>query len=289
MTTPHATHIAPETLAAQTTEKSTTGQREQLSDTVRLDINEGIATVWLTRADKHNAVTEQTLHGIEKAQKRIRKDRSIRAVIIAGEGDSFCSGLDFPSLLKRPLLAARLYLQLFLPYANLFQRWSMGWRKLDVPVIAAIEGHCYGAGIQLALGADFRIAHPDSQMSVMEIRWGLIPDMGGPTLLRELLRIDVAKDLMMTGRVLSATQAAELGLITRLDDNPLAAAREQAKSLVAQPRNALAQAKQLVQRAWGASEYASLRLERIAQLAIMAKAEQRDVVQSRMRKRKSKA
>lgn len=266
------------------TRADNTVRSEQLTPAVRLDIDGPIATVWLTRPDKLNAVTEQTLLGIDRAQQRIRKNRQIRAAVIASEGKSFCSGLDFPSLLKQPLLAARLYLQLFLPYANLFQRWSMGWRKLDIPVIAAVQGHCFGAGIQLALGADFRVARPDSQLSVMEIRWGLIPDMGGPTLLRELLRLDVAKDLMMSGRVLSGTEALALGLVSSLHDDPLAAALAQARALATQAPKALAQAKRLAQGSWHATEYGSLLQERLAQIALMARAEQRDVVKSRLKK-----
>lgn len=258
----------------------------QFTPAVRLRRDGAVAIVELSRPDRHNAVTHETLYGIEKAQKYIARDSSIRAVVITGEGASFCSGLDMPSMLKKPLLAAQLYLQLYLPWTNLFQRWSMGWRKLDVPVIAAIHGHCYGAGIQLALGADLRIAHPDSHLSVMEIRWGLIPDMGGAALLRELVRIDVAKELLMTGDVLDANRALELGLVTRLDSSPLVAALATAHALARQPRRALAQAKHLTQVAWNSGVYGALRQERLSQRAILGKAEQRDVVKSGL-KRKS--
>lgn len=257
----------------------------QLTPAVRLKKDGPVAIVELSRPDRHNAVTDETLFGIEKAQRDIANDRSIRAVVITGEGSSFCSGLDMPAMLKKPLLAARLYLQLYLPWTNLFQRWSMGWRKLDVPVIAAIHGHCYGAGIQLALGADIRIAHPESRLSVMEIRWGLIPDMGGAALLRELVRIDVAKQLMMSGEIVNAAEALQLGLVTRIEKDPLVAALATAHAWAQQPRRAMAHAKRLAHVAYDASEWGVLRQERVAQKAILGRAEQRAVVKQRMSSR----
>lgn len=261
----------------------------EFTPAVRLRRDGAVAIVELSRPDRHNAVTDQTLYGIEKAQRHIARDKTIRAVVLTGEGASFCSGLDMPSMLKKPLTAARLYLQLYLPWANLFQRWSMGWRKLDVPVIAAINGHCYGAGIQLALGADIRIAHPQAQLSVMEIRWGLIPDMGGAALLRELVRIDVAKQLMMSGDVLSADEALTVGLLTRIEADPMVAALATAHAWARQPRKALAQAKQLAQAAYNGGEYGVLRQERLLQRQLLGRAEQRSVVKNRMGSRKKTA
>ncbi len=261
----------------------------QFTPAVRLRRDGQVAIVELSSPERHNAVTDQTLYGIEKAQRHIARDRSIRAVVITGEGSSFCSGLDMPSMLKKPLTAVRLYLQLYLPWANLFQRWSMGWRQLDVPVIAAINGHCYGAGIQLALGADIRIAHPKAQLSVMEIRWGLIPDMGGAALLRELVRIDVAKQLMMSGEVLAADEALRVGLLTRIEADPLVAALATAHAWARQPRKALAQAKLLAHAAYNDGEYGVLRQERLSQRALLGRAEQRGVVKARMNSRKKKA
>jgi len=258
---------------------------QQLTPAVSLQCDGNLAIVQLTRPEKHNAVNEQTLKGIAQAQKILKKNKAIRAVIITGEGSSFCSGLDFPSIMKRPGVAALLYLKLFWPFANLFQQWSMGWRNLKVPVIAVVKGHCYGAGMQLALGADFRFAHTDSQLSVMEIKWGLIADMGGPTLLRELVRMDVAKELMMTGKKLSATEALELGLLTRVDEDPMAQAVEFANTLTKQAPNALAQAKQLIQTAWQQSEHLSLRQERLAQRRLLGKSEQRATAKSVLRTR----
>jgi enoyl-CoA hydratase/carnithine racemase len=260
-------------------------QLEQLTPAVSLQCDGNLAIVQLTRPEKHNAVNEQTLKGIALAQKAIKKNKAIRAVIITGEGASFCSGLDFPSIMKRPGTAALLYLKLYWPFANLFQRWSMGWRALDVPVIAAIKGHCYGAGMQLALGADFRFAHTDSQLSVMEIKWGLIADMGGPTLLRELVRMDIAKELMMTGRKLSANEALALGLVTRVEQDPMAKAIDFARSLAQQAPNAIAQAKHLIQSTWQTSEHLSLRQERLAQRRLLGKTEQRKTAKSLIKTR----
>ena len=136
-----------------------------------------------------------------------------------------------------------MYPQLFWPIRNQFQRWSMGFRELGVPVIAAIHGNCFGAGLQLALGADMRISTPDARLSVLESKWGLVPDMGGPTLLRELVRVDVAKELTFTGRVLSGEQALRLGLVSHLDSDPLARARLLAEEISARSPDAVAAGK----------------------------------------------
>jgi enoyl-CoA hydratase/carnithine racemase len=131
----------------------------------------------------------------------------VRAVILTGEGPSFCAGLDVKSVLGRPGVRLIALAALCSPVRNRFQDWSLGWRDVPAPVIAVIHGNCFGAGLQLALGADIRIATPDAQISVMEAKWGLVPDMGGTVLLRELVPIDVAKELTMTGRMLTGVEA----------------------------------------------------------------------------------
>jgi enoyl-CoA hydratase/carnithine racemase len=193
-----------------------------MNDRVRVTVEGAIAHVVLNRPDKHNGVDFEMLRAVLAAQERLRGARDVRAVIVRGEGASFCAGLDFKSVLARPVEAAAMTAQLWSPRMNQFQAWSMGWRRLGVPVIAVIHGNCFGAGIQLALGADLRIATPSAQLSIMESKWGLVPDMGGPTLLRELVPIDVAKELAMTGRILSGTAAKALGLVTHVSEDPLA-------------------------------------------------------------------
>lgn len=260
--------------------------RIQTSPTVAIELHPetpGLATVWLTRPDKHNAVLPETLEGVAGAQRWLRSHRyairagvePIRAVLLRAEGPSFCSGMDFPALMKRPWQMAMMALRLWSPFENLFQTWAMGWRRLPMPVFAVIEGYCYGAGIQLALGADFRIVHPEAKLSFMEMRWGLVPDMGGPTLLRELVRIDQAKELAMTGRVISGLEAAEMGLASAVSPNPAIEALAQAQRYLQLPPRAMGHAKHLVQKAWHAKEDRALAFERSAQRRLMGAAEHR--------------
>ena len=181
-------------------------------------------------------------------------------------------------LASGPLKTALAFLPLFKPAANKYQNVSLVWRTLSVPVIAAIHGNCFGAGIQLALGADIRIASPDTKVSVMEAKWGLIPDMAGMVLLREVLPRDVAFELTTTGRVLSAAQAKELGLITHIEADPLAAAKALAAEIATRSPDASAAAKHLFREAWGASEYRALAAERRWQWRIIGRKNQRIAV-----------
>ena len=233
-----------------------------MSERVRIRTEGNLAYLTLTRPDKHNGMDGEMLSAVVKAQSAIRKLRDVRALIIHGEGPSFCAGLDFKTLLADKLTFTRMYLELWTGRKNLFQKWSMGFRDLGIPVIAAVHGNCFGAGIQLALGADIRVATPDAQISVMEAKWGLIPDMGGITLLRELVRIDVAKELAMTGRILSGVQAHELGLVTHINADPVAHARTIAAEIASRSPDAVAAAKLAFQEAWLGTESDALSAER---------------------------
>ena len=188
---------------------------------VRVDMDGPVARVCLTRPDQHNGMDFAMLDAVRRAARRLGKDRRVRAVILHGEGPSFCAGLDVKSVLGTPAAAAVGLASLFSPVRNRFQEWSMAWREVAAPVIAAIHGNCFGAGLQLALGADIRLATPDARLSVMEVKWGLVPDMGGAALLRELVSLDVAKELAMTGRIISGTEAHALRLVTRVTEAPL--------------------------------------------------------------------
>lgn len=246
-----------------------------MNDRVRVTIEGRVAHVILNRPEKHNGVDFAMLRAVLAAQDRLRGSRDVRAVILRGDGPSFCAGLDFKSVLAQPVEATRMAAQLWSPRRNQFQTWSMGWRRIGMPVIAVIHGSCFGAGIQLALGADMRIATPDAQLSVMESKWGLVPDMGGPTLLRELLPIDVAKELAMTGRVLSGTDARTLGLVTHVSDEPLAHALRIVTEIETRSPDAVAAAKHLVQEVWGASEHGALAAERRWQRRLVGTKNQR--------------
>ncbi|MDB4988143.1 MAG: Enoyl-CoA hydratase/isomerase family protein [Myxococcaceae bacterium] len=256
------------------------------SQRVRVEVDGGIATLTLTRPDKHNGVDLAMLQAVLRAQEQLKKRRDVRAVIVHGEGPSFCAGIDAKSFLGTPWRAAWAVAQLMLPVRNDFQTWSMGFRELGVPVIAAIHGNCFGAGIQLALGADIRIATPDSQLSIMEARLGLVPDMGGPTLLRELVRIDVAKELTMTGRIVRGSEARELGLVSHVSDDPLAHAHVLAREVAQRSPDAVSAGKFLLQRAWGAREQLALTYERRYQRKLIGRQNQRRALQQSQTKQR---
>jgi len=228
---------------------------------VRTSIDsDGICEVVLNRPEKLNACDMKMFRSIAETASQLREDKSVRAVILRGEGRAFSTGLDIKSVLNSPMKQIETLLERPSGYGrerneigNLAQDVSYLWRELPVPVICVIHGMCYGAGLQIALGADFRFATPDCQLSIMETKWGLIPDMSASITLRELIRIDVAKELTMTGRIVTGTEAAALGLVTRVSDDPLKEAQVLAKELVNRSPDALACAKELYQSTWTTS------------------------------------
>jgi enoyl-CoA hydratase/carnithine racemase len=256
-----------------------------MSERVRITTDGPLAFLTLTRPDKHNGMDGEMLSAVVDAQAKIRKRRDVRALVVHGEGPSFCAGLDFKTVLGDKVGAARMYLELWTGRKNLFQKWSMGFRDLGIPVIAAVHGSCFGAGIQLALGADIRVATPDAQISIMESKWGLVPDMGGITLLRELVRLDVAKELAMTGRIVSGTEAHALGLVTHVAADPVARAREIAAEVVTRSPDAVAAAKLAMQEAWLGSEAEALSCERRWQRRLIGFKNQRIAIERNQKKR----
>ncbi|MET0285103.1 MAG: crotonase/enoyl-CoA hydratase family protein [Polyangiales bacterium] len=256
----------------------------EINERVRVEVERGRATLVLTRADKHNGVDPPMLRGVLAAQRMLKKRRDVRVVIVRGEGPSFCAGIDAKQFFTPSLGAAAFMSQLWWPVRNWFQSWSMGFRELGVPVIAAIHGNCFGAGIQLALGADIRFAAPDARISIMEARLGLVPDMGGPTLLRELVPLDVAKELTFTGRIVSGQQALALGLVTHVADDPHAAAQALADEILMRSPDSVAAGKFLLQNAWGAAEGLSLALERRYQRRVMGRDNQRRALASQQKR-----
>ncbi|MDB5986241.1 MAG: enoyl-CoA hydratase [Nevskia sp.] len=251
---------------------------------VLIEIENAVASVRLNRPTAHNGMDFDMLDAVLAAARSLHGKRDLRAVILSGEGPSFCAGLDFKTVLGKPAQAALGYAQLWLPYANKFQRWSLAWRELGVPVIAAVHGNCFGAGIQLALGADIRIATPDARISIMESKWGLIPDMGGAVLLRELLAIDVAKELTFSGRIISGSDAQALGLVTHVADDPLLQARELAAEFATRSPDALAAGKFLLQEAWHASESDAASAERHWQRVLIGSKNQRISIERNTKK-----
>ena len=232
-------------------------------------------TVRLNRPAKHNGMNLAMLDAVNETAHSLARDRQLRSVIIEGAGPSFCAGLDFKSVFDSPLAAAPAMAQLWLPYANRFQRWSLAWRDLGVPVVAAIHGNCFGAGLQLALGADIRVARADAQFSVMEAKWGLVPDMGGVALLRELMPIDRAKQLTLSAQIIDGIEAERIGLITHLADDPKTMADEIAGQMSRYSPDAAAAGKFLLQDAWQASEKQATSAERKYQRRLIGRINQR--------------
>lgn len=230
------------------------------AERVSIELDGHVAVVTLTRAEKHNALDLPMLDAIIAATERLRTESGVRAVVLHGAGKSFCSGLDFPAVAAAGGLEAFTGI-LDEPSPNYFQRAGHGWIDLPVPVIAAIHGSCLGGGLQIALAADIRIASPDARLSVMEGRWGLIPDMSITRTLPRLVGIDVAKELTFTARTIDATEAARLGLITRLADDPLAAATELAQEIAGRSPDAVRRAKRLFNESWAGSAAQTLALE----------------------------
>jgi enoyl-CoA hydratase/carnithine racemase len=238
----------------------------------RLEIADGIASLTLTRPDKHNALEPRTFEQLAAAADQVRRDRSIRALVMSGEGPSFCSGLDFGAV-RAGGAAARARLVDCKPgeTANLVQRCAVVWRELPIPVIAALHGHVLGGGLQLALGADIRIAAPGTRLAILELAHGLVPDMGLSLTLPELVGLDVAKELVWTGRTIDADEAQRLGLVTHVAEQPRRAALELARAIAERSPAAVREAKALLAGAWqrGGRDHV-LEAERAAQLRLHA-------------------
>jgi len=228
---------------------------------VRVEIEDHVAVVTLARPDKHNALDLAMFDAITATAVSLRDEPGLRAVVIHGEGKSFCSGLDFVSVASAGEGLSGLTGPLDEASPNYFQRPAYEWIRLPVPVIAAIHGNCLGGGLQIALGADIRICAPDAKLSVMESRWGLIPDMSITRTLPRLVGIDVAKELTYTARVLDGHEALRLGLVTRVDDAPLEAARTLAAEIASKSPDAIRRAKRLFDEAWTGTPDETLSLE----------------------------
>jgi enoyl-CoA hydratase/carnithine racemase len=239
------------------------------SPRVRVEIDDHVAVVTLTRPDKHNALDVAMFDQIIGAAERLRSEPGVRAVVLHGDGPSFCSGLDVVSIMQSGGGAAGLTDRISDEVPNYFQRSAHDWRTLPMPVIAALHGNCFGGGLQISLGADVRIAAPDARLSVMEVKWGLIPDMSITRALPRLVGIDVAKELTFTGRVFDGAEAQRLGVVTRVSDDPLAAARELAAAIAARSPDAVRAAKRLLDESWTAGVHDSLALEAELQLGLV--------------------
>jgi enoyl-CoA hydratase/carnithine racemase len=237
------------------------GPQAEAANRVRLRVADHVATVTLTRPETHNALDLAMFEAIIGAAYRLRTEPGVRAVVLHGDGPSFCSGLDVTSIMAAGGGIEGLTDPLLDEVPNWFQRSAYDWLRVPVPVIAAIHGNCLGGGLQIALGADIRIAAPDARLSVMEVRWGLVPDMAITRTLPRLVGIDVAKELTFTGKVISGVEASELGVVTRVSDDPLAAAHDLATQIAGRSPDAVRAAKRLFDSGWTGSADETLGLE----------------------------
>jgi enoyl-CoA hydratase/carnithine racemase len=256
-----------------------------MTEPLTVSIDNHVATVTLNRPDKANAVNFEMFDALGATGRELAAERSVRAVVLAGAGDNFCAGIDV-SLFQGGLDidAGSMQPNAGSP-ANRFQSAAYVWREMPVPVICAIHGVAYGAGMQIALGADLRYARPDASLSIMEIKWGLVPDMAITTTLRDILPADKAKELAWSGRTVSGEEALEMGLVTALHQDPLAAALETAADIGVKSPDAIRAMKQLFNSAWRLTDAEALALEAELQLGVLGKKNQLEAVMANVQKR----
>jgi enoyl-CoA hydratase/carnithine racemase len=261
-----------------------------MSDLITIEKTNGIADVRLNRPEKYNALSPEMFQAIIDAGETLAQAKDVRVVVLSGNGRGFCAGLDMGSfqgmaqrsgddnadggLLKRDERPE-----------NHAQRPAYVWKRMPVPVIAALHGVAYGGGLQVALGADIRIAAPDAKLSVMEIKWGLVPDMSLTQTLRNLLSLDVVKELTFTGRVMNGMEAQELGLVTRIAEEPLAAAMALAEEIAGKSPDAIRAGKRLLEEAWHADESTGLALEASLQKSLIGTANQVEAIKANFENR----
>jgi enoyl-CoA hydratase/carnithine racemase len=254
------------------------------SERVEIEVVDHVANVTLTRPDKHNALDIPMFEAIIGAATQLSGDPAVRAVVLCGSGPSFSSGLDVMSMMAAGPGLNGLTDPLRGGVPNWFQRAAYDWIRLPVPVIAAVHGNCFGGGLQIALAADVRIATPEARLSVMEVKWGLVPDMSITRTLPRLVGIDVAKELTYTGRIFSGEEALGLGVVTHLSDDPLSSARALAAEIAGKSPDAVRGAKRLFDEAWTQSAQESLALEAEIQMSLLGSPNQLAAVATGMSK-----
>jgi enoyl-CoA hydratase/carnithine racemase len=251
---------------------------------VRITIDDHVAVVTLARPDKHNALDIPMFEALLTATERLAREPGVRAVVLHGEGPSFCSGLDIMGVMAAGRGLDSLTEPLRGEVPNWFQRAAYDWLALPMPVVAAVHGTCFGGGLQIALAADIRVCAPDARLSVMEVRWGLIPDMSITRTLPRLVGIDVAKELTYTARVISGEEAQRLGLVTHIDSDPLTRARELAGEIAARSPDAVRRAKRLYDDAWTGTAADTLALEATLQSELIGTPNQFEAVRAGLAK-----
>jgi enoyl-CoA hydratase/carnithine racemase len=236
---------------------------------VRIVLEDHVARVSLDRPDKRNALDFAMFRGLADAADSLSGAPDLRAVVLHGEGAAFSAGLDLGAFMNDPAAIEGLLSRKEGDLANLAQHVCWAWRRLPVPVIAALHGEVFGGGLQIALGADIRVAAPDARLSIMEIRWGLVPDMAGSRVLRDVVGYDVAMDLSLTGRIVDGSEALRLGLVTRNADDPIAEACGIAAEIAGRSPDAIRAVKALLHQAPRVDDARGLMLETELQMQLL--------------------
>ena len=269
-----------------------------MKDRVSIDLKDGVADVRLIRADKMNALDPAMFEGIIEAGAKLSDMKGLRAVVLSGEGKAFCAGLDMGSFAAMKdakdqangqagdkVPGVRDLTRRTHGIANRPQQCAWVWRTLPVPVIAAVHGVAFGGGFQIALGADIRYATADARFSVMEIKWGLVPDLAGTQLMRHLAREDVVRELTYTGRIFAGEEAEKLGFVTRVVADPHAVALETAREIASKSPDAVRAAKRLLNLAVASDAAAGLMAESAEQQKLIGSPNQLEAVMSNLQKR----
>ncbi|BAT60704.1 putative enoyl-CoA hydratase echA6 [Variibacter gotjawalensis] len=257
---------------------------------VSVTIDNGVADVRLVRAEKMNALDDKMFEAIIAAGEKLKSERSVRAVVLSGEGRAFCAGLDtsrFGQMADgsaRSGAIDRLIKRRSGP-ANMPQYAVWVWRELPMPVIAAVHGTAFGGGFQLMLSADMRYIAPDTKLSIMEAKWGLVPDMCGMQLMRHIVRDDIARELTYTARVFSGEDALRYGFATRLAADPHAQAMATAREIANKSPNAVRAAKRLFTAATAAGEAEMLMAESVEQEKLIGSPNQKESIMANLQKR----
>ncbi len=267
-----------------------------MTDLVKIEVNNYVADVKLNRPEKRNALSNDLIYAIDDALKSLAANKDIRVIVLSGEGKAFCAGIDITNFTGgssgSPPEFTSSSLGLIQRHegrkTNIYQQIAYGWKNLPAPVITAIHGVAYGGGCQMALSADIRLATPDSKISIMEIKWGLLPDMSASQTLRDLVRIDVAKELTYTGKIISGQEAFELGLVTRVCDDPLSEAHALAKEIAGKNPDAIKASKQLFNETWHGSDREGLLMESALENSLILSPNMIEAVTAEMEKREPK-
>lgn len=260
-----------------------------MSELITIAIENHVADVRFNRPDKYNALSLDMITAMAGALDRLAKESAVRAVVVSGEGKGFCAGLDFENFAalqsKEGGTLGNLKDRYENRITNIFQYIAYGWKQLPMPVIAAIHGVALGGGCQIALGADIRFCTPDAKLSIMEMKWGLIPDMSATQTIRDLVSIDVAKELIFTGRIIRGEEAARLKLVTRICEKPHEEAMTLAKEIALQNPAAVRAAKKLLNEVWHGDSARGLLMESELEMTLIGTPNQLEAVAANFEKR----